>query len=60
MQLTSADQALDDADVFGADFGPAEQPVLPTYGNRKQDAFQVVGAQRHITCVPTCRHTLDL
>ena len=29
VQSAGGDQALDDADVPGAEFGPAEQPVLP-------------------------------
>lgn len=30
VQLAGADQALDDADVLGAQFGPAKEPILPS------------------------------
>ena len=31
MQPAGDDQALHDADMFGAEFGPAEIPVFPTH-----------------------------
>lgn len=34
VQPTGCDQALDDADVLGAQLGPAEHPIFPTHRNR--------------------------
>mgnify|MGYP006172658723 CR=1 FL=1 len=48
MQPTGRNQALDDADMLGAELGPAEHPVFSTYGNRPQRPFEVVGIDRHI------------
>ena len=43
VQATGDDQALQDADMLGAEFGPAKQPCLPAHGNDAERAFQVVG-----------------
>jgi len=48
VQSEGGDSALDDAEVVGAGFGPAKQPVLPSHGYGAQRAFQVVGVDRHV------------
>ncbi len=42
------DQALDDADVFGAQLGPAEEPRFSAHGNNAQRALEMVGVDRDI------------
>ena len=48
VQPAGDDQALDDADVFGREFGPAEEPVLPTHGTPPQGALEMVGIDRYV------------
>ena len=48
MQAAGDDQALDDADVFGTELGPAEDPVLASHGDDSQGALQVVRVDRNI------------
>ncbi len=48
MQPAGDDQALHDADLGGAEFGPAEIPVLATHRNDPQRPFEVVGIDRDI------------
>ena len=48
VQSASDDQTLDDADVFGAEFGPAEEPGLATHRNDAQRPFQMVRVDRDI------------
>ena len=43
VQSAGTDQAVDDAHVLGAKFGPAEVPVFTTHGDDAQGAFEVVG-----------------
>ena len=49
MQSACHQQALHDANVPGAEFGPAEQPISATHRNHPQGAFQMVGIDRHIS-----------
>jgi hypothetical protein len=42
------DEASDDADLFGTQIGPAEQPRLSAHGNNTQRALEVVGVDRNI------------
>lgn len=48
METAGGDQALDDADMFGTQFGPAKHPVLATHRNDAQGAFEVVGVDWHV------------
>ena len=48
VQPAGADQALDDADVGGPDFAPAEQPVPSPHRDRAQAAFEMVRIDRHV------------
>ena len=43
MEFACRDQALDDADMFGTQFGPAEKPVLPTHGDGADGPFEMIG-----------------
>lgn len=58
LQAAGGDQALDDADAFGPDFGPAEQPVATAHGNRPQGACEVVRIQRYIGKRPPTSSTV--
>ena len=42
MQPTGDQQALHDANVPGAKFGPTEQPISATHRDHPQGAFQMV------------------
>ena len=42
VQAARYNQGLDHADVFGADFGPAEIPIFPAHWNDAQGALQMV------------------
>ena len=46
MQSAGDDQTLHDSDVFGAELGPAEVPVLAPHGDNTQTALQLIGVQR--------------
>ena len=48
LQAASCDQALHDARVFGANFGPAEEPVFSACGYRAQGALDVVRVDGHL------------
>ncbi len=48
MQPAGGDQGLDDADVFGAHLGPAEQPVLAPHRDGAQRPLQVIGVDGHV------------
>lgn len=48
VQLAGADQALDDPQVFGSQFGPAEHPIFATQRNGTQSPFQMVGVRLHL------------
>jgi hypothetical protein len=48
MQSAGHDQTLDDADVLGTEFGPAEEPGLATHRNDAQCSFQMVRVDRDI------------
>ena len=45
LQATRCDEALNDADIAGTDFSPAEQPVFAAQGDGANLAFQVVRIQ---------------
>ena len=48
VQSAGDDQALDDADVLGAEFGPTEEPGLSTHRYNAQRPLQVIRVNRHI------------
>ena len=48
VQPTGHDQALEDADVPGAEFCPAEQPIATPHRNRPQSTFEMLGVDRHV------------
>lgn len=48
VQTASDDQGLDHADVLGANFRPAEIPVLPAHWNDAQGVFQMIGVGGHV------------
>ena len=48
VQATSDDERLDDADMLGAELGPAEQPRLSAHGDHTQRALQMIGIDRHV------------
>ena len=48
VQATGHDPDLEDADVPGAEFGPAEQPIATPHRNRPQSAFKVAGVDRYL------------
>jgi hypothetical protein len=48
MQSAGDDQALDDADLFGAEFGPAEQPGFSPHWNDPERALEMIGIDRDI------------
>ena len=48
VQAAGNDQTLDDADMFGTEFGPAEVPVFTAHRNNAQGSLQMVGVDRHI------------
>jgi hypothetical protein len=49
VQPTRGQQALHYADVPGAQFGPAEQPVLFTHRNNPQGALEMVRVDRYFS-----------
>ena len=51
MQSACHQQALHDANMLRAKFGPTEQPISATHRNHPQGAFQMVGIDRHIRVV---------
>ena len=51
MQSACHQQALRDANMLRAKFGPTKQPVFAAYRNHPQGAFQMVGVDRHIWVV---------
>ena len=42
------DQALDDADVLGTEFGPAKKPRLSAHRDSAQTPLEMVGIERHV------------
>src|SRR5205823_14767943 len=48
LQATVRDEALNDADIAGPDFRPAEQPVFAAQGNGANLPLQVVSVERDI------------
>jgi hypothetical protein len=48
VEPTSHNQALHDADLFGAQLGPTKIPILSAHWNNTQRALQMVGVQRHL------------
>jgi len=48
VQPAGGDQALHDAGVFGADLGPAEQPIASAHRNCAQGSFEMVRVHRHV------------
>ena len=48
MESAGDDQALDDADLFGAELGPAEEPGPSAHGDDAQCALEMVGIDRDI------------
>ena len=48
VQATGGDQALHNADLLGAELGPAEIPVFPAHGNYPQRALQVIRIDGHV------------
>lgn len=51
MQPARGQQALDDADVFGAQFGPCEQPIAAAHGNDAQCPLKMIRVDRHVGIV---------
>ena len=51
VQTTGREQTLDDADLFGAELGPGEQPITAAHGNHSQGALEVVGVHGHIRII---------
>ena len=51
MQPTGDQQALHDANMLRAKFGPTRQPVFAAHRNHPQGALQMVGVDRHIRVV---------
>ena len=47
VQATGDDQALNDTDMLGAEFRPAEIPILSAHGNGPQRPLQVIGVDGH-------------
>ena len=48
VHLAADDEALEDAHVLGADFGPAEEPILAAHRDDAQGAFYLIGVQRDL------------
>lgn len=48
LHAAGGDQTLGNADMAGAQFGPAEQPVLAPHRNGPQAALQMVGVDRNV------------
>jgi hypothetical protein len=48
LQPARDDEALDDADVFRAELGPAEVPRLAPHGDLPERALEVIGIHRDI------------
>ena len=48
VQPTGDDQALQDADVAGTEFGPAEHPVAATHRNHAQGPLERIRIERHV------------
>jgi hypothetical protein len=48
VQAAGDDQALDDADVFGAEFGPAKEPGFSAHRNDSQCSLDMVGIDGNI------------
>jgi len=55
VQPTCRQQALHNSDVFGAQLGPAEQPVLFTHRNDPQSTLEVVCVDRHLRVIQVDR-----
>lgn len=51
VQAAGHQQALDDADVFGAQLGPREQPVAAPHRDDPQGALDLVGVDRDVGIV---------
>ena len=51
MQSACHQQALHDANMLRAKFGPTEQPISAAHRNHPQGALQMVGVDRHIRVV---------
>ena len=48
VEAASGQQALHDADLFGTQFRPAEQPSLPAHGDHPQASFQMICVDGYI------------
>ena len=48
VEAASGQQTLHDADLFGTQFRPAEQPSLPAHGNHPEPPLQMVGVDRDV------------
>jgi hypothetical protein len=48
MQSAGDDQALQDADLPGAEFGPAEHPVAATHRDDAQGPFEMIRIDRYV------------
>lgn len=51
VQAAGDDQALQHADIAGADLAPGEEPVFPAHRNGAQGALQVVGVDGHLRII---------
>ena len=48
VKSAGGDQALHDADLFGAKFGPAKQPVFSAHRYDAQRALQMIGVDGNL------------